>query len=407
MIDKDSLAAPRTDAPTPSDAVTITDTPQKYAFVDIARGLAILLVIIVHHGQNFTQSPVLRFFTDFGQVGVQLFFVASAMTICMSFRRRSEELRPILGFYIRRFFRIAPLYYIGILFYWSVAEISAGARFPSFPDPYIPFNMLANVLFVHGFVPSAQNSIVPGGWSIGIEMTFYLIFPVLIFLYDWCARRNVAFAVIGIPLLAVCLNVLFQAVITLLTGKMMTNNAFLYFSIANQLPVFLVGISGHVLSERGLVPQRIWPSLAAGLAICALAMCWVSFGNSMAYTLLPGVVAVAFVLLIFGILRSNIRVSPVQRIGQVSYSMYLFHFPFAWAATGWLLHQPVFSSLPLGVRYATTLGLVIAGTYLVARISQRVFEDPSIRLGKRVIAKFNSRDDLGARLPLCRDKKRA
>jgi|GEM_PF-1989214 len=87
--------------------------------------------------------------------------------------------------------------------------------------------------------------------------------------------------------------------------------------------------------------------------------------------------------------------------------MYLFHFPFAWAATGWLLHQSAFSTLPFGVQYAMTLGLVIAGTYLVARISQRVFEDPSIRLGKRVVAKFNSEGGSGARLPLCRGEKRA
>ena len=32
---------------------------------------------------------------------------------------------------------------------------------------------LANVLFIHSWVPSAQNTVVPGGWSIGVEAASY------------------------------------------------------------------------------------------------------------------------------------------------------------------------------------------------------------------------------------------
>lgn len=52
----------------------------------------------------------------------------------------------------------------------------------------IPFFLLLNgkapawevatiALFVHGFHPQSINSVVPGGWSIAVEMTFYAVFP--------------------------------------------------------------------------------------------------------------------------------------------------------------------------------------------------------------------------------------
>ena len=64
------------------------------------------------------------------------------------------------NFYIRRYFRIAPLYYLGIVAY-AALYISAGKG-----SSYTAGNILANVFFVHGVIPSANNSIVPGGFEV-------------------------------------------------------------------------------------------------------------------------------------------------------------------------------------------------------------------------------------------------
>lgn len=75
--------------------------------------------------------------------------------------------RTTLFFYIRRFFRIAPLYYLLVLtlFFW---------RRPG------EWDWLANRLFfTFGFYPhQATNCIMPD-WSIALEMQFYLVFPAL------------------------------------------------------------------------------------------------------------------------------------------------------------------------------------------------------------------------------------
>ena len=60
----------------------------------------------------------LQILANKGKYGVQLFFIASAFTLFLSRHRRSEVGNK--NFFIRRFFRIAPMYYLGIILYLFV-----------------------------------------------------------------------------------------------------------------------------------------------------------------------------------------------------------------------------------------------------------------------------------------------
>ena len=143
----------------------------KYSFINSARGIAILMVIIVHTSQLYIFKNIfVKLLFDYGQMGVQLFFIASAYTLCLSAEKRINEKSAIKNFYIRRFFRIFPVYYLGIILYFILNFY--------FKDVgnYTTKNIFSNVFFIHGIVPSANNTIVPGGWSIGAEILFYLIF---------------------------------------------------------------------------------------------------------------------------------------------------------------------------------------------------------------------------------------
>jgi peptidoglycan/LPS O-acetylase OafA/YrhL len=151
---------------------------RKYKFIDALRGYAILGVILVHSTQSVTPvSGVLKCIAESGAKGVQLFFVASALTLSMSWHsRNSQEMSPIRNFYLRRFFRVAPMFYVAIVFYLFLNGFA-----PSYWAPngiqwwFVPLT----VLFLNGFHPESITSVVPGGWSIAVEMNFYLILPFL------------------------------------------------------------------------------------------------------------------------------------------------------------------------------------------------------------------------------------
>lgn len=146
--------------------------------IDAMQGLAVLMVVMVHTAQRvpglhaWSSGLAGRF-----DMGVQLLFVASAYTLCLSHDRRGDEPQALRSFYVRRFFHIAPLHYLAISFYALYSRAPRIFDPDAITGPYTVRGGLANFGFVHGLTPGAHNSVVPSGWSIGTEMLFHLIFP--------------------------------------------------------------------------------------------------------------------------------------------------------------------------------------------------------------------------------------
>ena len=152
----------------------------KFQQIDILRGLAILMVIIVHVSQIISGDLVFKFIFAYGQMGVQMFFLASAFTLSYSMDYRHEEKNAIKFFFLRRFFRIAPGYYVGIIIYFLISLLLNHLSISdSLGINHDPKNIIINILFLNGLLPEENNNVVPGGWSIGTEMIFYLIFPLI------------------------------------------------------------------------------------------------------------------------------------------------------------------------------------------------------------------------------------
>ena len=160
----------------------------------IARFLAILGVITVHVSMNINNHHSELNFLFYktlclGAYGVHFFFLISGYCLAASYYNRKEN--TFKYFFIRRFLRIAPLYFlIGIIFYFIIRFVKYYYFNETFYiDNNLPYssslsiynfkNIASNILFIHGFVESA-NTIVPGGWSIANEMFYYLLFPFLL-----------------------------------------------------------------------------------------------------------------------------------------------------------------------------------------------------------------------------------
>lgn len=221
---------------------------KKYDYIDALRALAILGVVAVHASQLIPNlNPVLGVVFNYGQLGVQLFFIASAMTLCMSMESRSGE--NVKYFYLRRLFRIAPLFYVAIVFYflWRTAKFFYANGNLTVPDGYTITGLLSTITFIHGFFPKDFNFYVPGGWSIATEMMFYLIFPFLYTLSRKLETQMLLKGVVGFIFLAgIAQSIILYVIIPKYYGEFIPNDGFGFFyaSIFNQLPVFLIGILG-------------------------------------------------------------------------------------------------------------------------------------------------------------------
>jgi peptidoglycan/LPS O-acetylase OafA/YrhL len=350
-------------------------------WIDALRGLAILMVLANHVALVVPglSAPV-ETLARFGQMGVQLFFVASAYTLCLSWQqRRADEAQPLLRFLLRRLFRIAPLYWFAIALFTVLNWLQSGG---TTADAYSAANLLANAAFVHGVMPAAQNSIVPGGWSIGTEMAFYALFPALMALLG--PRPGLRAPLIGAAL-ALALNLLFQA------GRPgpVANNSFAYFHPLNQLPVFLIGIALCQWHRRPPAQGgRPWPvtAIAGGAALLATALLWRS-GLPWAFAVVPTTAGLGFAALADGASRLRWLPAPLCTIGRRSFAIYVVHVLFAWHALRWLGDGLEWRG---DFAYGLSLAAVTLLSHIAAGALSRWIEQPGLTLGRRILAALPS-----------------
>lgn len=172
----------------------------------------------------------------YGQMGCQLFFLLSGFTLCLSYFKK----RPtVLSFYKQRFISIAPGYWMMIIVffflnYLLVDILNVGTPINTKRDF---FNVLINFLLLNGIFPSANNSVVPGGWFIGTIVILYLLFPLLT-KYLTNVKRSYKYI-----LLSLAISISIQIILALKIGNfgLSNRNTFVYFSFLNQISCMMQG----------------------------------------------------------------------------------------------------------------------------------------------------------------------
>ncbi|MFN7684633.1 MAG: acyltransferase family protein [Oligoflexia bacterium] len=138
----------------------------RFEFLDVARGVAALLVVFQHSletvdwGKELTTHGI-----QFGQWGVSLFFLISGFIIPRSIESRGD----LRGFWNSRVFRLYPLYWASILLILLLPV--AGPHWPGWG------RLLANLTML---TPLLKQEYLNGVfWSLSFELAFYGLFSVL------------------------------------------------------------------------------------------------------------------------------------------------------------------------------------------------------------------------------------
>lgn len=288
------------------------------SWVDRGRGIAILLVIAVHTGQ-FYPNTLIYFYTSFGKMGVQMFFILSSFTLFNSFDSRiNTEKYPIKSFYIRRFFRIAPLYYLMTFFYCIISNNKINFIY-----------LLSNILFLNQIYLPAHNYIPPGGWSIGTEMLFYLFVPFLYFNIN-SYKKSILYLAISL-LIALTINLLLFKGMKFLLHR----QYYVWDTISfNNLPVFFMGILLYfVIKEKKNTGNKYIYILSSIFLFFIFSKYPFSNTNNNIFVLPFGLLnytqffSFVIMLFYFGFSKLSFNKSYfLEKVGKYSFSIYLVHF---------------------------------------------------------------------------------
>ena len=336
-------------------------------------------------------------FSNLGFYGVQLFFVVSCVTLAKSWRRSEAVCAPdLLGFALRRVFRIAPAYFLAGVGYFLLMP----------PSSIDPVRLATFVTFTNGWTPAQMPTIaeswvgVPGGWSIEAEFAFYALFPVLIVTLRGLTGAS-AGLLLSLPLAWVA-DLAGVEMYRPIYGATATDQ-FLYYWLPNQLPVFLCGLVAYeLLTACGFegrfraAGRRIAAAGPMLLGLCAAVILALAFlpwprlpqvGYGFVASHVVAAAAFSGAVVVLGLRPMTFIVNPlVVGLGRASFSAYLIHFavvyalehilpPSVFAQTG---VAAVLASCALFLLVLSVAGCIAQGTY-------RLIEFPAIRLGGIVI----------------------
>jgi peptidoglycan/LPS O-acetylase OafA/YrhL len=356
------------------------------------RFFAALAVIITHvellKGQlGFTNRWQQPFFYELGGLGVYFFFVLSGflITYLLLVERKQTGAISIRDFYMRRIFRIWPVYYLLLILAFFV--------FPHIPFLHLHwlgnhmqdhfwlkfvlyFFLMPNMAlaFFHG-IPHAGQA-----WSIGVEEQFYIIWPWVVRKSKNLMRTIILFAV-GI--------VLFKIIIHLIASNYPNNYVFQSVKAAiamTKMECMAIGGIGAILlfekrDEWLRCIQNPFVQLASYLSIPLL----IFFTPEQLQDGIHLVYSFAFLVIILNIAANQKSMLKLENkflnfLGNISYGLYMYHMfilvfvirlvSHVWKIEGWqadLLHY----------------GMGILLTIAFSALSYYLYEKPFIRLKHR------------------------
>ena len=131
------------------------------------------------------QDPLYLLF-NLGNIGVQLFFVLSGFILALPFAEHhllGAPKVPLKGYYYRRLTRLEPPYIVNLLLLFSARVLLAGTALGLLP------HLLASLFYVHSLTYGTWSRINFVAWSLEIEVQFYLLAPLLAWLFAIPGRR--------------------------------------------------------------------------------------------------------------------------------------------------------------------------------------------------------------------------
>jgi peptidoglycan/LPS O-acetylase OafA/YrhL len=330
---------------------------------------------------------------------LDLFFLLSGFVLIHQYERR-RELQPVsdpsatkrfyfIQFFVRRFFRIAPLYYVLLLVSFLEQPLLEKATLYITHHAWVFMeifrdvswtNLVLHLTFAFGVLPKyCYHSGLPD-WTVGLEIQFYIVFPILILLI---LRFGYTAMAIASLLAAILCDQIFSP---------FANS----FPMASFLPIKLhLFVLGMLIAAA--FHKRI-NILAACIAVAVVPYLPL-LENIRRFNLvwLTGDLAMAMILFLLTCSKGHLRTAltpfrmvlnaaPLQKLGQISYAVYLVHLLVIPPVVALLMHVPWAVALPGKPRFLLFSLAVMAFMFPISLLLHHFIERPGVGLGKRLLA---------------------
>lgn len=324
------------------------------------RGFAALLVVIFHFGTDIRPFSYFEQFFTGGNFAVSYFFVLSGFVMYWTYHNRHISFG---NFIKRRIARIAPLYWFALLLS-MIAPVYYYKVYHNPPiDAEVVKSLLLNVFFLQGYFPKYSLSINSPGWSLSVEMFFYILFPVLLVI----AKRNIRMFLIAGTTFFLLSQMAHVAMVNHMPSADNEAHNLIFYHPLFHLNEFIIGMMGGYYFTICDVRKVRLSSLLAFIVIVLL----INF-LPRTISLHNGLLAPFFLVLIIALALNEppaLTTRPLLFFGEISYGIYLLQFPVHYYISLW-------NGLYWKLSAVKEFYLMLATLFLLATISFYLIEKP-------------------------------
>jgi exopolysaccharide production protein ExoZ len=342
--------------------------------LDILRGLMSCGIMLYHYlfWHKFPKDYSL-FINKIGLYGVSVFYILSGITFFLVYKNVNfRVLKNLKNFWIKRFFRIFPLFWV--VCFVTVIVTKTPVNFE---------RILLNITGLFSII-NPNAALCTGGWSIGNELFFYLLFPVFLLSFQ---LKRLYFWILLVISTIIFGYFAFNVISEKNNLETQWNE---YVNPLNQMLFFVAGIGLGFLYKNFKIPQ-IYCFIMATL-LC-LVFVWYPNESKQPIALVSNFnrVLLSIICLTFTYFFIQIKIpdngisKKLSILGEISYSIYLVH-PLVYFASNPIFRlMSNFISVPAPVRIC----LLVTVSLTICWFIYHYFEKRFVQMGNEIVNKNN------------------